>query len=69
MAKILIFGDIYGRLGRQGLAQVLPLWRKQYEPDVVIANVENLAHGKGVTEATVAELEQLGIDAYTSGFL
>lgn len=67
MAKILIFGDIYGRLGRQGLAQVLPLWRKQYEPDVVIANVENLAHGKGVTEATVAELEQLGIDAYTSG--
>lgn len=67
MSKILIFGDVYGRLGRHGLAQVLPMWRKQYEPDVVIANVENLAHGKGVTEATLAELELLDIDAYTSG--
>lgn len=67
MPKILIFGDIYGKLGRQGLAQVLPMWREQYMPDVVIANVENLAHGKGVTETTLAELEQLGIDAYTSG--
>lgn len=67
MPKILIFGDIYGKLGRQGLAQVLPMWKKEHEPDVVIANVENLAHGKGVTEATLAELEQLDIDAYTSG--
>lgn len=67
MVKILIFGDVYGKLGRHGLAQVLPIWKKEHEPEVVIANVENLAHGKGVTEATLAELELLGIDAYTSG--
>lgn len=67
MSKILIFGDIYGKPGRQGLAQVLPMWKKEYEPDVVIANVENLAHGKGVTLFTMAEMESLGIDVFTSG--
>ncbi len=67
MAKILIIGDIMGRPGRTALAQVLPMWREEYEPDVVIANVENLTHGKGITEGTISELNTLGIDAFTSG--
>lgn len=67
MAKILFFGDIVGRPGRKALAEVLPELRQQYSPDIVIANVENLAHGKGVTLNTLAELESLGIDAFTSG--
>jgi metallophosphoesterase (TIGR00282 family) len=67
MSKILFFGDIYGRLGRHGLAVVLPQWKEEYKPDVVIANVENMAHGKGVTLATMAEVSSLGIDAFTSG--
>lgn len=56
-----------GRPGRLALGQVLPLWKKEHQVDVVLANVENLAHGKGITENTMAELEALGIDAYTSG--
>ncbi len=67
MQRILFFGDIYGRLGRQGLAQVLPVWKEEYKPDVVIVNVENMAHGKGVTPATMEEISALGIDAFTSG--
>lgn len=67
MAKILFFGDIYGRPGRRGISQVLPQWREEYQPDVVIANVENMAHGKGVTLATMSEMSALGIDAFTSG--
>lgn len=67
MAKILFFGDIIGKPGRKTLAQVLPSLREQYQPDIVIVNVENLAHGKGVTVNTLAELEGLGIDAFTSG--
>lgn len=67
MAKILLIGDIMGRPGRHALAQVLPIWRKEHEPDVVIGNVENLAHGKGITLNTMAEMEELGFDAYTSG--
>lgn len=56
-----------GRPGRLALGQVLPMWKEQYQPDVVLVNVENLAHGKGITPNTMAELEALGIDAYTSG--
>lgn len=67
MSKILLIGDIMGRPGRHALAQVLPLWKKELEIDVMIANVENLAHGKGITLNTMAEMEQLGFDCYTSG--
>lgn len=67
MSKILLIGDIMGRPGRHTLAQVLPMWRAEHNPDVVIGNVENLAHGKGITLNTMGEMEQLGFDAYTSG--
>ncbi len=67
MAKILVIGDIMARPGRHALAQVLPMWRSEHLPDVVIGNVENLAHGKGITLNTMAEMEALGFDAYTSG--
>ncbi len=70
-ARILIIGDIMARPGRRAIAQVLPLWKEElgWDPasDVLIGNVENLAHGKGITPNTIAELEELGFDAYTSG--
>mgnify|MGYP001618214130 FL=1 len=43
------------------------MWKEKYKPDVIIANVENLAHGKGVTLSTLEELNQLGVDCFTSG--
>lgn len=67
MAKILIIGDIMGRPGRHALAQVLPMWKAEHNIDVMIGNVENLAHGKGITLNTMAEIDALGFDAYTSG--
>ena len=67
MAKVLFIGDIVGKGGRRVLRQVLPQWREKYKPDVVIVNVENMAHGKGVTPSTLAELDELNIDCYTSG--
>lgn len=67
MPKILFIGDIVGKGGRKILREVLPQWREKYNPDVVIVNVENLAHGKGVTPTTLAELDELEIDCYTSG--
>lgn len=67
MAKILFIGDIVGRPGRQALAQVLPMWKEQYEPDVIIVNIENMAHGKGVTMKTFADVKDLGIDCFTTG--
>ena len=65
--KILFIGDVVARIGRQGLALALPQLRSQYKPDVVIANVENLAHGRGVTEKTLNEVTSLGINVCTGG--
>lgn len=65
--KILFFGDIVGKIGRQALKIALPALRQKYQPDAVLANVENLAHGKGVTSKTLREMSLLGIDCFTSG--
>ncbi len=67
MEKILFFGDIVGKSGRKALAEALPQWKAEHQPNLVLANVENLAHGKGVTLNTLAELENLGVDVFTSG--
>ncbi len=67
MATILFFGDIMGKPGRRALARVLPALREEHAPDLVIANVENLAHGKGVTAKTLQELVDAGVDVFTSG--
>jgi 2',3'-cyclic-nucleotide 2'-phosphodiesterase len=67
MAKILIIGDIMGRPGRHAASQVLPIWKEEHKLDVIIGNVENLAHGRGITLNTIKELKDLGFDAFTSG--
>ncbi len=67
MLKILFFGDVVAKPGRRALAAILPEYRRTYRPDLVVANVENLAHGKGVTATTLAELIVAGVDAFTSG--
>ena len=64
---ILFFGDVMGRLGRRALQALLPSVRKEFGADYVIANAENLAHGKGVTRTTIEELRAAGVDAFTSG--
>lgn len=67
MAKVLFIGDIVGKGGRRVLRKVLPQWQEKYQPDAVIVNVENLAHGKGVTPSTLAEIDALDIDCFTGG--
>ncbi|MFA6215288.1 MAG: TIGR00282 family metallophosphoesterase [Patescibacteria group bacterium] len=65
--KILFFGDIIGKIGRRGLKAVLPELKKEYQPDLVIANAENAAHGIGVTKKILEELISAGVDFFTSG--
>lgn len=65
--KILFFGDIVGKIGRKALAKILPQLKAEFSPDLVLANVENLAHGKGITLATVEEMLEAEIDFFTSG--
>ena len=46
---------------------MLPKWRKKFSPDVVIANIENIAHGKGIGIKQINELCEAGVDIFTGG--
>lgn len=65
--KIIFFGDIVGKIGRKALQKVLPEIKREYQPDLVLANAENLAHGVGITRKTIDEMVEAGVDFFTSG--
>lgn len=65
--KVLFIGDIVAKPGRELVKKLLPNLRKSKKIDFVIANVENLAHGRGVTPETLDEMLQSGVDFFTSG--
>lgn len=65
--KILFFGDIVGKIGREALKKKLPELKEKHKPDLVLANGENLAHGSGFTKKTVLEMQGAGIDCFTMG--
>jgi metallophosphoesterase (TIGR00282 family) len=67
MLKILFIGDINGKIGRQAVAKILPKLKKDLKIDLVIANAENIAHGSGVTEDTIKELQSAEVDWMTTG--
>lgn len=65
--KILFIGDVIGRPGRRAVESILPGVRRQWTPDLVVANGENAAGGIGLTRPVADELFALGIDVLTSG--
>jgi metallophosphoesterase (TIGR00282 family) len=65
--KILFFGDIVGRIGREAVVKILPQLKAELQPDVTLANVENIAHGRGITQATLQPVLDAGIEIATSG--
>lgn len=65
--KVLLIGDIVAKIGREAIREVLPDLIKKEKVDLVVANIENLAHGKGATKITVGELRESGVDIMTSG--
>lgn len=65
--KLLFIGDIVGQIGRDAVRTYLPKLKEKYKPQLTIANAENAAHGKGITEKIYKELLQCGIDMMTMG--
>jgi 2',3'-cyclic-nucleotide 2'-phosphodiesterase len=65
--KILFIGDIVGRPGRNIIKEVLLKLKTSKKIDIVFANGENLAGGKGMTLETYKEMIDSGIDYFTSG--
>ena len=65
--KILFIGDIVGKSGRDIVSSLLCSIKKENNIDLVIANGENSAHGKGITNKIYYELLNDGIDYITMG--
>ncbi len=65
--RILVLGDVVGEPGRQACKAILPRLRQEEKIDLIVANVENIAGGSGLTEPSVRELFDCGVDAMTSG--
>lgn len=65
--RILMIGDIMGKPGRAVVRDLLPGLRKSQRIDMVIANGENTAGGRGLTADTAQELLDSGVDVITSG--
>ena len=63
--KILFFGDITGRLGRNAVKSFLA--SDDNDADFVIANIENASHGFGLTKKNYIDLSNSGINCFTSG--
>ena len=65
--KIVYCGDIVGRPGRDVLLKNIITLRNNYNPDVLVVNAENAAHGFGVTPGICREFFAQGVDAITTG--
>jgi metallophosphoesterase (TIGR00282 family) len=60
-------GDVVGKPGRRAVTTLLPQLRQELDTDLVIANGENAAAGRGLTMSTADELFEAGVDVITSG--
>lgn len=67
MIRLLFVGDIMGSAGRRAVLTQLESVVDRERVDFVVANVENVAGGFGVTAKVLAELEVLPIQVWTTG--
>jgi 2',3'-cyclic-nucleotide 2'-phosphodiesterase len=65
--KALMIGDVFGKAGRRAVEYLLPEIIDHESIDLVIANVENVSGGTGVTEESIRELRNAGVQVMTSG--
>ena len=65
--RVLFVGDAVGRTGRQAVATLLPGLRREFQVDLVIANGENAAAGRGITPPVAEEMFRSGVDVITTG--
>jgi hypothetical protein len=65
--RVLFIGDVVGQPGRRALNALLPGLREELLIDVVVANGENAAAGRGLTIKTAQEMFRAGVDIISSG--
>jgi metallophosphoesterase (TIGR00282 family) len=65
--RILFCGDVVGRPGRDAVRRHVPELRRRLGLDLVVANAENAAAGRGLTGRLVGEFRDSGVDILTTG--
>ena len=65
--NILFIGDVFSSIGREMIDMYLPKVKEKYQVDMVIANVENATHGKGLMKKHYEEFLFQGISLMTMG--
>lgn len=65
--RVMFIGDVVGAPGRRTLQALLPGLKREYRIDVVVANGENAAAGRGLTLRTAKEMFNAGVDIISSG--
>lgn len=65
--KVVFIGDIVGSIGRDMVFDYIARIKRKYQADVVIANGENAASGRGITRAIFDDLLRAGVDVVTMG--
>ena len=65
--KILYCGDIVGRAGRNVITNHITEIKQKYQPDAIIVNAENAAHGFGLTPNIAEDLLNSGVDGIITG--
>ncbi|MDF9824625.1 metallophosphoesterase (TIGR00282 family) [Breznakia sp. PF5-3] len=65
--RILFVGDVVGAVGRKMVGEHVRRIKAEQAIDLVIANGENAAHGKGLTYKIYNQLLDYGVDVITMG--
>jgi 2',3'-cyclic-nucleotide 2'-phosphodiesterase len=65
--RLIFLGDVVGKSGRTAIVEQLPIMRARYQPDLVVVNGENAAHGFGITHEIYQQLREAGADVVTLG--
>lgn len=65
--NILYIGDVMGEMGMAAVEKVLPQLKHDTTVDLVIAQVENVSDGRGITPEDFSRLQAAGVDFGTGG--
>ena len=65
--RIIMIGDVVGQNGCAFVRARMPALRREYAPDLIIANGENSAEGNGILPSSADYLLDSGVDIITLG--
>ncbi len=65
--KVLVFWDIYGRLGRKAFCKEFEKIKKKYLPDFTVVNIENITSGRWPVIEHAELINSLWVDVMTWG--